>query len=80
MQTAAGSPVGSPQSLLMLTLSLPTVLFDAVSSHDHSPEKVRQTKKPADYDNCFISVYVKSWNSSRSSNDVLYVDIKALCQ
>ena len=45
MQTAAGSPVGSPQSMLMLTLSLPTVLFDAVSSHDHSPEKARQTKK-----------------------------------
>ena len=45
MQTAAGSPVGSPQSVLMLTLPLPTILFDAVSSHDQSPEKARQTQK-----------------------------------
>ena len=28
-----------------LTLSLPTILFDAVSSQDHFPEKVRQTQK-----------------------------------
>ena len=37
---------GLSTTLDRLTLSLPTILFDEVSSQDHSPGKARQTKKP----------------------------------
>ena len=68
-----------------LTLSLPTILFDTVSSEDNFLEKAQQTKnkqtKKHYFNNCVsILVNIKSWNSSRTSNDILYVDIKMLCQ
>ena len=43
---SSGMLPSSSGAFVSLTLSLPTILLDAVSSQDHSPEKARQTEIP----------------------------------